>query len=71
MENERIREAVEMMYGPALQKWAGTKDLDPTALLCKVLPSLVYHSEFLQSTIRRVPGHRFAGIPLVNNPALL
>jgi hypothetical protein len=32
---------------------------------------LVYHLEFLQSTIRRVPGHPFAGIPLVNNPALL
>jgi hypothetical protein len=32
MENVRIREAVELMYGPSLQQWAGTKDLDPTAL---------------------------------------
>jgi hypothetical protein len=73
MENVRICEAVELMYGPLLQQWAGTKDSDRTALFCKVHPSLVYHSEFLQSTIRRVPGHRFAGIPLplVNNPALL
>jgi hypothetical protein len=59
------------MYGPSLQQWAGMKDLDPAALFCKVLPSLVYHLEFLQSTIRRVPGHPFAGIPLVNDPALL
>ena len=71
MQNARIREAVELMYGPALQKWSGTKDSDPTALFCKVLPSLVYHSEFLQMTIRRVPGHPVAGIPLINNPALL
>jgi hypothetical protein len=71
MVNVRILEVVELMYGPVLQQWAGTKDSDPTALFCKVLPSLVYHSEFLQSTIRRVPGHPFAGIPLVNDPALL
>jgi hypothetical protein len=32
MENVRIREAVELMYGPPLQQWAGTKDSDPTAL---------------------------------------
>ena len=32
---------------------------------------LVYYSEFLQSTIGKVPGHPFAGILLVNNPALL
>jgi hypothetical protein len=71
MENARICEAVELMYGPSLQQWAGTKDSDPAALFCKVLPSLVYHWECLQSTIRRVPGRHFAGIPLVNDPALL
>ena len=71
VENEQICEAIEMMYGPALQKRAGTIDSDPTALFCKVLPSLVYHSEYLQSTIRRVPGHPFAGIPILNHPALL
>jgi hypothetical protein len=41
MEIVRICEAVELMYGPLLQQWAGTKDLDLTALFCKVLPSLV------------------------------
>jgi hypothetical protein len=71
MESVSIREAVEMMYGPSLLQWAGTKDLDLTALFCKVLPLLIYHLEFLQSIIRRVPVHPFAGILLVNNPALL
>jgi hypothetical protein len=28
MENARICETVELMYGPSLQKWAGTKDSD-------------------------------------------
>jgi hypothetical protein len=71
MENERIREAVDLMYGPSLRKWAGTDDSDPTALFCKVLASVVYHSDFLQSIIRRVPGHPFAAIALLNSPALL
>jgi hypothetical protein len=71
MENVGIREAVELMYGPSLQQWAGSEGSDPTALFCKVLPSLVYHSEFLQSTIPRVHGPPLAGIPLVNDPALL
>jgi hypothetical protein len=52
--NIRICEAVELMYGPALQQWAGTKDSDRTALFCKVLPSLVFHLEFLQLIIRRL-----------------
>jgi hypothetical protein len=34
-------EAVKLMYGPLLQQWAVTKDLDQAALLWKVLPSLV------------------------------
>jgi hypothetical protein len=38
MEHPQIREAIELMYGPALSKWAGTKDSDPTVLLCKLLP---------------------------------
>jgi hypothetical protein len=71
MENARICEAVELVYGPLLQKWDGTKDLDPIDLLCKALPSLMYHLVFLQSTIGRVSVHSFAGIPLLNNPALL
>ena len=59
------------MYGPSLRKWVGTNDSDPTALFCKVLASVVYHSDFLQSVIRRVPGHPFAAIALLNSPALL
>jgi hypothetical protein len=55
MENPRIHEkAIDLMHGPALSKWVGTRDSDPIALFCKVLPSMVYHSEFLKSTIQRV-----------------
>jgi hypothetical protein len=62
MEYVRICEAVELIYSPSVQQWAGTKELDRPALFSKVLPSLVYHSsEVLQSTIDRVPGHPFAG----------
>jgi hypothetical protein len=71
MEHPQIWEAIKLMYRPELNKWGGTKYSDPTALLCKLLPLVVYHSEFLKETIRRVPGHTFSGVPLLNNPALL
>jgi hypothetical protein len=67
MENALICEAIELMYGPALSKWVNTRDSNPTALLCKVLPSVVYHAEFLKETIQRVPGHPLSGISLLNN----
>jgi hypothetical protein len=52
-------------------EWVGTRDSDPTAIFCKLLPLVVYHSDFLKATIQRVPGHPFSGIPLLNNLALL
>jgi hypothetical protein len=71
MENPLICKAIELMYGWALSKWVDTRDFDPTALLCKVLPLKVYHLEFLKEMIRRIPGHPFSGILLLNNTALL
>jgi hypothetical protein len=73
MEHPQIWEAIDLMYGPALSKWGGTKDTDPTELLCKLLPLVVYHLEFLKEMIQRVvpAGHPFSGILLLNNPALL
>jgi hypothetical protein len=56
---------------PALSKWVDTRDSHPTAIFCKLLPSVVYHSDYLKATIRRVPGYAFSGIPLLNNSALL
>jgi hypothetical protein len=71
MEKVRFCEAVELMYNPSLQQLTGRKDLDPAARFCKVFPSLKYNLDFLQSTIQRVHGHHFAGIPLINDPTLL
>jgi hypothetical protein len=71
MEHPRIGEAIELMYSPVLNKWGGTKYSNPTALLCKLLPLVVYHLEFLKESIQRVPGYPFSWIPLQNNPALL
>jgi hypothetical protein len=43
MEHPRIREAIDLMYGPALSKWVDTRDSDPAAIFCKLLPLVVYH----------------------------
>ena len=71
MENPTIKEAIELMYGDILKKWGEDSHSDPTGLLCFVLPSVVYHSDFLQATIREFPGHPFSAIPVLNNPELL
>jgi hypothetical protein len=51
MEHSRIREAIYLMYSPALSRWVGARDSDPTAIFCKLLPSVVYLSDFLKAMI--------------------
>ncbi len=70
MSNEAIREAMSSMYAVVLQKHAGTNS-DPMALLLRVLPSVIYHSDWIMDQVRENPGHPFSAIPLLNNEALL
>jgi hypothetical protein len=70
MENEFVREAMELMFGRMLAKWKNTA-VDPTGLLLRCLASIVHHRHWLQKICLEVPGHPFANIPLLNNPTLL
>jgi hypothetical protein len=67
MDNELIKEAMTMMYGPILEKYGGTTN-DPTGLLLRLLPAVIHHSAFLQEVIKNVPGCQFSTIPLLQNP---
>lgn len=71
MANEFIREAMDLMYGPILTAWRGKGVRDITAILLRVLPSVVHHSDFLDDWMRRVPGHPFSSIPLLHRRDLL
>ena len=70
MANECIAKSMKLMYSTVLTKW-GTALCNPTGLLLRILPSIVHHSDFLQATARRIPGHPFAKIPLLQHPELL
>jgi hypothetical protein len=70
MSNDAICEAMNSMFSLVLQKHAGTTS-DPLALLLRVLPSVIYHSDWLMDQVRQNPGHPFSAIPLLNNEALM
>jgi hypothetical protein len=68
--NEDVAEAMDLMYATIVQKHGGTS-IDPTGILVRVLPSIIFHSEWLADQARDTPGHPFGTIPLLNNPNLL
>jgi hypothetical protein len=70
MGNEKVKEAMNLMFATILQKWSGSA-VDPTGVLLICLASVVYHSEFLKQVAADTPGHPFDLIPLLSNPALL
>ena len=57
MKNEDIKEAMEMMYGPILQAYQDADENNPTGFLLRVLPSVIYHSEFILSYVHANPSH--------------
>jgi len=70
MSNEKIQEAMKLMFVPILQRWGGTQ-VDPTGVLLFCLASVVWHSDFLKATAARDAGHPFNMIPILSNPELL
>ena len=50
MEDADIKEAMNMMYGPILEKYKDT-DNNPTGLLLMVLASVVHHSPWLTAIV--------------------
>jgi len=63
LQNDRIREAMSLMYGPILRARSNTPH-DPTAFLLRCLPAVINHSDFLKDFTTKIPGHPFASIPL-------
>jgi hypothetical protein len=61
---------MQLMYATILQKHGGTS-MDPTSILLRVLPSIIFHLEWLADQARDTTGHPFGTIPLLNNLDLL
>ena len=71
MEDEDINAAMQMMYGPILEKYKDNAEINPTGLLLMVLASVIYHSSWISEIIIKKPGHPFSLMPLMNSPQLL
>jgi hypothetical protein len=71
MENETIAEAMRLLYATILQKWGSNEAFSVEGLLLRLLPSIIYHEEFLREQIRAVPGHPFSKIAILQRPELM
>ena len=51
MEDEDINAAMQMMYGPILEKYKDNAEINPTGLLLMVLASGIYHRSWISEII--------------------
>ena len=58
------------MYGSILDEYEG-KPNDPSALILRCFPSLIYHSDKLIAVMVNTPGHDFTKLPLLHDRDLL
>jgi hypothetical protein len=70
MSNEKVNEAMNLMFMTILQRW-GCTAVDPTGILLYCLALVVWHVNFLKDMAVRHPGHPFSMIPCLSNPTLL
>ena len=51
MEDEDIKAAMNMMYGPLLDTYGNNAEINPTGLLLMVLAIIVYHSPWMTGIV--------------------
>jgi len=71
LQNPSVKEAMDVMYGPVLDKYASNPRVNPTGLLLRCLACIVYHSESLFDVASRHPGHDFMKLPILQNRRVL
>ena len=69
LQNEHIREAMDLCFGPIIKEWGPKCAIEGILLL--LLASIVYHSEFLLSFIAANSAHPFLSIPVLQRIDLL
>jgi hypothetical protein len=70
LENNLIKRAMVMLYGPILVAYEG-KPENPAGLLLRCLSSLVFHSDALLEVMVKFPGHDFTKISILHDLELL
>jgi hypothetical protein len=70
LENDLIKKAMVMLYGPILVAYEG-KPENPAGLLLRCLSSLVFHADALLEVMVKFPGHDFTKISIFHDGELL
>jgi hypothetical protein len=70
MASPLVAEAMELLYGPILEKYTNTKN-DPTGLLLQCLASIVHHSDWFISMATENAGHFFGTLTIFQRQELL
>ena len=71
LERKEVLEAMECMYGPIMDRWAGEPSNDPTCLLLRLLASVIFHFDWLKKIASTRTDHEFHSIPLMFRPELV
>ena len=69
LQNEHIREAIDLCFGPIIKEWGPKCAIKGILLL--LLANIVYHSEYLLSFIPANSAHPFLSIPVLQRIDLL
>ena len=69
IENEDILRAMNMLFGPILQKHRGS-NFDHTAMLLRCAACIIYHSDSLLNKMISHPGHDFTKIVILHDKDL-
>jgi hypothetical protein len=70
LENDPLRRAMVILYGPIMVAYDG-KPNNPARLLLGCLPSVVFHSDALLDVMVKFPGHDFTKIYILHDCELL
>ena len=70
MNDPSVREAMYLMYGPILSKWA-VSEQKPTGLLLRVISSVIFHFDWICEMAASSSDHPFNSLPLMFKPDLV
>ena len=70
LENNDIREAMSLIYGPIIDTY-GDSPIDPTGLLLRLLASVIYHFDWIKINANTRTDHPFNAIALLFRPEIV
>ena len=71
LNHPKIKQAMDMAYGPILRNHENSSDCDPTGILTRCLACVIWHFNSIRDVMVSNPGHEFNKIALLHELPLL